>query len=295
MNNVEIKKLNIEKVQPLIQMAIEEDLGQGDITSELFAEDNRIARAYIVSREEIVVCGMDVVAEILKYYNKRLKLKIHIGDGHRAHVGSRLATVEGPLCSMHSAERVMLNFIQRLSGIATTTHKFVMAVEGTKAKIYDTRKTTPGWRLLEKYAVRCGGGFNHRLGLYDGILIKDNHLAQLGRNFYPKLKKIISAARKVQGTKFVAVEVDHVDDQLNYVLKIRGIDIVLLDNMGQWQLNHAVAMRNKMCGKGKKPLLEASGNITLNNVSAIAQCGIDRIAVGAITHSATSVDIGLDR
>jgi len=295
MNNVEIKKLNIEKVQPLIKMAIEEDLGQGDITSELFAEDNRIAKAYIISREEIVVCGMDIVAEILKCYDKKLKLKVHIGDGHRAHVGSRLATVEGPLCSMHSAERVMLNFIQRLSGIATTTHKFVMAVEGTKAKIYDTRKTTPGWRLLEKYAVRCGGGFNHRLGLYDGILIKDNHLAQLGRNFYPKLKKIISEARKVNGAKFIAVEVDHVDDQLNYVMKIRGIDIVLLDNMGQWQLNHAVSMRNKMCGKGKKPLLEASGNITLNNVSAIAQCGIDRIAVGAITHSATSVDIGLDR
>ncbi len=295
MTNVEVKKLNIEKIRPLIKMSIDEDLGQGDITSEFFARDNTIAKAYIVSREEIVVCGMDVITEILKCYDKKLKLKVHIGDGHHAHVGSWLATVSGPLCSMHSAERVMLNFLQRLSGIATTTYKYVQAVEGTKAKIYDTRKTTPGWRLLEKYAVRCGGGYNHRLGLYDGILIKDNHLAQLGRNFYPKLKKIICEARKVKGTKFVAVEVDHVDDQLNYVLKIPGIDIVLLDNMGQWQLNHAVEMRNKMRGKGKKPLLEASGNITLNNVSAIAQCGIDRIAVGAITHSAAAVDIGLDR
>jgi nicotinate-nucleotide pyrophosphorylase (carboxylating) len=189
----------------------------------------------------------------------------------------------------------MLNFLQRLSGIATTTRKFVRAIQGTKAKIYDTRKTMPGWRILEKYAVRCGGGHNHRLGLYDAVLIKDNHLAQLGRNFYPKLKKIIERARKVKGAKFIAVEVDHVDDQLNHVLRIPGVDIVLLDNMGQWQLKHAVDMRNEMCGKSKRPLLEASGNITLSSVSAIAQCGIDRIAVGAITHSARAVDIALDR
>jgi nicotinate-nucleotide pyrophosphorylase (carboxylating) len=149
--------------------------------------------------------------------------------------------------------------------------------------------------VLEKYAVRCGGGHNHRMGLYDGIMIKDNHLAQLGRNFYPKLAKIIKEARTVKGVKFVAVEVDHVDDQLDHVLKIPGIDIILLDNMGQWQLKHAVDMRNSMKFKGPKPLLEASGNITLNNVSAVARCGIDRIAVGAITHSATAVDIGLDR
>jgi len=185
--------------------------------------------------------------------------------------------------------------LQKLSGIASTTRKYVWAIQGTKAKIYDTRKTTPGWRTLEKYAVRCGGGYNHRLGLYDGILIKDNHLAQLGKDFYPKLKKIIAEARKAKGVKFVAVEVDHVDNQLNHVLKIPGVDIVLLDNMGQWQLKHAVEMRNKMYGKSKKPLLEASGNITLQSVSAIAQCGIDRIAIGAITHSATAVDIGLDR
>ncbi|MCJ7692748.1 MAG: hypothetical protein MUO22_04975, partial [Sedimentisphaerales bacterium] len=140
-----------------------------------------------------------------------------------------------------------------------------------------------------------GGGHNHRLGLYDAVLIKDNHLAQLGPNFHLKLKKIVEEARNKKGIKFIAVEVDHVDHQLNYVLKIPGIDIVLLDNMGQWQLNHAVEMRNEMCGKSKKPLLEASGNINLNNVSAIAQCGLDRIAVGAITHSATVVDIGLDR
>ncbi|MHC4075671.1 MAG: carboxylating nicotinate-nucleotide diphosphorylase [Planctomycetota bacterium] len=288
-------KFNIGKAMPLIKMAIEEDLGSGDMTSELFAKDKATAKANVISREEIVVCGMGVAAEILKCYDKKLKLKVYVDDGQRAHVSCRLGTIVGPLCSMLSAERVLLNFMQRLSGIATTTHQFVQAVQGTKTKIYDTRKTTPGWRVLEKYAVRCGGGYNHRIGLYDGILIKDNHLAQLGRNFHPKLKKIINEARKVKGVKFVAVEVDHVDDQLNHVLRIPGIDIVLLDNMGQWQLKHAVEMKNEMCGKNKKPLLEASGNITLKSVSAIAHCGVDRIAIGAITHSATAVDIALDR
>jgi nicotinate-nucleotide pyrophosphorylase (carboxylating) len=290
-----MKKLDIAKVRPLIQMAIEEDLGQGDITSELLFDGDTVAKANIVSREEIVVCGMGVAREILKFYDERLKLKVRIDDGQSAHVGSKLGTVEGPLRPMLSAERVMLNFLQRLSGISTTTRIYVNAIQGTKAKIYDTRKTMPGWRILEKYAVRCGGGYNHRIGLYDGVLIKDNHLAQLGRNFQGKLRKIVRQAGKLKKAKFVAVEVDHVDDQLNYVLKIPGIDIVLLDNMGQWQLKHAVEMRDKMCGKGKKPLLEASGNITLSTVSAIAQCGIDRIAVGAITHSAKAVDIGLDR
>ena len=290
-----MKKLNIAKARPLIKMAIEEDLGAGDMTSELLFKDDTIAKSNIISREEIVVCGMDVAREILTCFDKRLRLKVLVNDGRSAYVGCRIAAIEGPLRSMLSAERVMLNFLQRLSGIATTTRKYVRAVQGTKAKIYDTRKTMPGWRILEKYAVRCGGGYNHRLGLYDAVLIKDNHLAQLGRNFYPKLKKIIERARKVKGAKFVAVEVDHVDDQLNHVLRIPGVDIVLLDNMGQWQFKHAVDMRTEMCSKNKRPLLEASGNITLSSVSAIAQCGIDRIAVGAITHSAKAVDIALDR
>jgi len=286
--------MKIAEIQPIIQLAVEEDLGKADITSELLLANDTVSRWSIVTREEIVVCGMVVVKEILKRYDTRLKLKVCVKDGQSAYVGCKIGVIEGPLRSMLSAERVLLNFLQRMSGIATTTRKYVRAVQGTKAKIYDTRKTTPGWRILEKYAVRCGGGYNHRLGLYDAVLIKDNHLAQLGRNFYPKLRKLIERARKVKGAKFIAVEVDHVDDQLNFVLKIPGIDIVLLDNMGQWQLKHAVEMRNAMRGEDGKPLLEASGNITLSNVSAIANCGIDRIAVGAITHSAAAVDIGLD-
>ncbi len=291
----DLTKIDMELIRPLIKMAIEEDYGTGDITSEILFNDDEQAKADIVSREEIVVCGMDIAAEILRLYDERLKLKIKIHDGESAHVGQKLGTIEGPLRAMLSAERILLNFLQRLSGISTTTQKYVFAIQGTKAKIYDTRKTMPGWRLLEKYAVRCGGGHNHRIGLYDGILIKDNHLAQLGRNFQPRLKELIEKAKEIKHIKFIAVEVDHVDDQLNLVLDIPGIDIVLLDNMGQWQLKHAVEMRDAMCGKHKKPLLEASGNVTLSNVSAIAQCGVDRIAIGAITHSATAVDIGLDR
>ena len=290
-----MKKLEIDQVRPLIEMAIAEDLGRGDVTTNLLFHDNETAKATIVSREEIVVCGMPVVREILRQYDERLTMIPHTRDGQSVHVGNKLATLEGPLRSMLSAERVVLNFLQRLSGIATTTAKYVRAIRGTKAKIYDTRKTLPGWRLLEKYAVRCGGGYNHRIGLYDGILVKDNHLAELGRAFPAKLRRVIDEASKIEGLQFIAVEVDHVDHQLNRVLKIPGIDIVLLDNMGQWQLKHAVEMRDAMCGTEKKPLLEASGNITLDNVSAIAQCGVDRIAIGAITHSAAAVDIGLDR
>ena len=288
-----MKKLKICEMRSLIEMAVEEDYGKGDLTSELTIGKKETAKAQIVTREEIVVCGMDVVREILRHYDKKLRLRVFLKDGQRANVGVKLGVIEGLLRPMLSAERVVLNFLQRLCGVATMTWKFASAVRGTGTKIYDTRKTTPGWRVLEKYAVRCGGGYNHRFALNDGVLIKDNHIAQLGKNFYPKLRKIVEDARRSKRTKFVMVEVDHVDDQLNHVLKIPGIDVVLLDNMGQWQLKHAVDMRNKMCGN--KPLLEASGNITLNNVMAIAQCGVDRIAVGAITHSAASVDIGLDR
>ncbi len=290
-----MKKLDPKEIEPLIKIAIEEDLGGGDITSQLFFKDTDISTAHIVCREEIIVCGMPIAEYIFKQYDQKLKLKIHVDDGQAAPVGSRLATAEGPLGPMLAAERVMLNFLQRLSGIATTTNKYVQAVAGTKAKIYDTRKTTPGWRILEKYAVRCGGGHNHRTGLYDGILIKDNHLAQLGDNFQTELTKIIADAGNIKDIKFVAIEVDRIDDQLNQVLKIPGIDIVLLDNMTPQQLKHAVDMRSKMYPNGKKPLLEASGNITLENVTDVARCGIDRIAVGAITHSARAVDIGLDR
>lgn len=287
-----MKELDLKKMQTLIDLAVEEDFGQGDPTSELTIPEDVIAKASLVSREEIVVAGMGVAAEVLKRYDRRLKIKILRRDGSRANVADKLATITGPLRSMLSAERVVLNFLQRLSGIATTTHKYVVATRGTKAKIYDTRKTIPGWRELEKYAVRCGGGHNHRYNLGQAVMIKDNHVAQLGSNLSTKLKKLVAESHKIKTVKFVCVEVDHVDHQLNKVLKVPGIDVILLDNMGQWQLKHAVEMRNEMCGS--KPLLEASGGITLNTVRQVAQCGIDRISIGAITHGAISADIGLD-
>jgi len=288
-----MKKLDLNRVQTLIEMAVEEDFGGGDPTSEITIADDIVAKAGVVTREEIVVCGMEIVREVLKRYDKKLKLRVLIKDGARANVANRLGVIEGPLRSMLGSERVVLNFLQRLCGISTMTWKFVSAVRGTKAKIYDTRKTIPGWRYLEKYAVRCGGGYNHRMSLGDAVMFKDNHIAQLGGNLKPRLRKMVAEARKRKGVKFVVVEVDHVDNQLNRILTIPGIDIVLLDNMGQWQLKHAVEMRNEMCGK--RPLLEASGGVTLNNVMAIAKCGVDRIAVGAVTHSAAAADIGLDR
>jgi nicotinate-nucleotide pyrophosphorylase (carboxylating) len=288
-----MKKFDLDRVRTLIEMAVEEDFGGGDPTSEITIADDVVAKANIITREEIVVCGMEIVRQVLKHYDKRLKLRVLIKDGDRANVANRLGVIEGPLRSMLSAERVVLNFLQRLCGISTMTWKFVSAVRGTKAKIYDTRKTIPGWRYVEKYAVRCGGGYNHRMSLGDAVMFKDNHLAQLAGHLKPMLRKMVAEARERKGVKFVVVEVDHVDNQLNRILTIPGIDIILLDNMGQWQLKHAVEMRNEMCGK--RPLLEASGGVTLNNVMTIAKCGVDRIAVGAITHSAAAADIGLDR
>lgn len=276
-------------------MAIEEDYGGRDPSSELMIPAGAKGRAYIITREEIVVSGMNIAKEVLKRYNPGLKLRILKCDGQRANVADRLGVIEGPIRSMLSAERVVLNFLQRLCGIATMTYKYVHAVRGTKAKIYDTRKTIPGWRELEKYAVRCGKGRNHRFSLREAVMFKDNHITQLGKNFEPRLKKLVEKARGIEGVKFVCVEVDHVDNQLNHVLKVPGIDVVLLDNMGQWQYTHAVEMRDKMCRGKHKPQLEASGGITLNNVRQIALCGVDRISIGAITHSAVSVDIGMDR
>jgi nicotinate-nucleotide pyrophosphorylase (carboxylating) len=288
-----MKHLNSERVSQLIDMAIEEDYGGRDPSSELMIPERARGKSYIISREEIVVSGMSIAKEVLKKYDSRLKLKMFKHDGQRANVADTLGIIEGPIRQMLSAERVVLNFLQRLCGIATMTAKYVHAVRGTKAKIYDTRKTIPGWRELEKYAVRCGKGHNHRFNLSEAVMFKDNHIAQLGKDFEGKLRELVAKAAKMKDVKFICVEVDHVDDQLNHVLNVPGIDVVLLDNMGQWQYKHAVQMRNKMCGD--KPLLEASGGITLNNVRGIALCGVDRISVGAITHSAISVDIGLDR
>ena len=288
-----MKKLDLAKIQGLIDLSVEEDFGKGDPTTLVTVDVDATTETRIVSRETIVVCGMVMVGDVLRRYDERLSVEVAIGDGETADAGDVLGVISGPLGPMLSAERVVLNFLQRLCGISTATRKYVDAVEGTSAKIYDTRKTTPGWRELEKYAVRCGGGENHRMHLGDGVLIKDNHVAEFSEEIKNKLTPMVARAHRIDGVEFVGVEVDDVEFQLRQVLEVAGVDIVLLDNMTYEQMEAAVAMRNRICGD--VPLLEASGNVKLENVREVAKTGVDRISIGALTHSAVSVDIGLDR
>ena len=278
----------------LIERARSEDLGSGDVTSEVSIPEGKAGHGALRFREKGVLCGMGVVAEVLHAYDAVLELHEPLAEGTEVAVGATVGQVAGPLRSVLAAERVVLNFLQRLCGIATATRRYVEAVAGTGAKIYDTRKTTPGWRRLEKYAVRCGGGRNHRQGLYDGVLIKDNHLAAWGgADLQDGLEAMVAAIRKrPEQPTFIEVEVDGLD-QLNQVLLVEGVDMVLLDNMSMEDMARAVKRRDAH-RSGKKVLLEASGNIGLDNVSAVARTGVERISVGGLTHSVKSLDIGLD-
>jgi len=278
----------------LIALARQEDLGAGDLTSELTIPADRVGQGRLVFRQAGVLCGLAAATEVLRCYDERLRLETGRADGQPVAAGDTVAVASGPLRSLLSAERVVLNFLQRLSGIATLTSRFVAAVAGTEARIYDTRKTTPGWRALEKYAVRCGGGCNHRQGLYDAVLIKDNHLASLGRGDPAAGLGEAVAKLRQRGwpCAFVAVEVDGLE-QLPAVLAVEGVDIVLLDNMTCEQLRQAVALRDAGGRKGSVQL-EASGAITLATVRAVAETGVERISAGALTHSAAWLDVGLD-
>ena len=206
-----MKQPDKEGYRSLIAMAMAEDRGPGDITSELLFKDPTAAEARVVAREPLVVCGLAVVQEVLAQYDPQLILQALAEDGQCVAEGDVLARIAGPLVPMLAAERVLLNFLQRLCGIATLTRQYVRLVEGTAARIYDTRKTTPGWRSLEKYAVRCGGGYNHRMGLYDGVLIKDNHLAEFGNHLQDRLQALVKQAKALQGGQFIEVEVDGLD------------------------------------------------------------------------------------
>ncbi|AQQ71532.1 putative nicotinate-nucleotide pyrophosphorylase, carboxylating [Limihaloglobus sulfuriphilus] len=289
----EIAPLDMNKISRLIDLAIEEDYGQGDPTSELTVEPGVKSHTRLVAREPLVVCGMDVVREVLKRYDESLELIVVSQDAASISRGDVIAEIYGPLRQMLSAERVALNFLQRLSGVATKTAQYVKEVQGTKAKILDTRKTTPGWRELEKYAVRCGGGMNHRYNLGDGVMLKDNHFAHMGAKHKDELEEFAKKAHQHGGLKFVCIEVDDIETQLPIVLSAAGVDIILLDNMTCPQLRQAVKMRDE--NPGHKPLLEASGGITLATLRDVAETGVDRISIGAVTHSAVSIDIGLDK
>ena len=281
----------------LIELARREDLGAGDVSSELTIAAGQAGGGELVVREGGVVCGLPVVAKVLECYDVGLSLEARAEEGQDVVAGTVIAKVAGPLRSLLAAERVMLNFVQRLSGIATTTAQYVRAVEGLKVEICDTRKTTPGWRELEKYAVRCGGGCNHRQGLYDAVLIKDNHLAALGTG--DLAGRLGEALTRLQGYSrkpdFVEVEVDDLE-QLGQVLQVEGVDMVLLDNMTPDELRRAVTMRDEQSGaqRAGRVLLEASGNVTLATVRWLAETGVERISVGALTHTAGSLDVGFD-
>jgi nicotinate-nucleotide pyrophosphorylase (carboxylating) len=272
----------------LIRLALAEDLGDtGDRTSLATISETTQARAAFVARSTGVVAGLPVAERVCAAVSPELTFTPAVPDGTATERGTVLATVSGPLRAILAAERTALNFLQRLSGVATLTRKFVDASSGFRAKMLDTRKTTPGWRLLEKYAVRGGSGTNHRVGLHDGILIKDNHLAGIGGD----VRRAVEAARVYPGNAGLPVEVE-VDtlEQLEVALAVKA-DIVLLDNMTLEQLRAAVSRRDAIA---PGVLLEASGGVNLTTVRDIAATGVDRISVGALTHSAPALDIGLD-
>ena len=284
-----------ENLWQILELARREDLGSGDVTSAILPSDLH-ATGKFIARQPMVLCGGALLEPIAIKYDGAIRTKLHVPDGAHLQAGQVLAEWAGPARGIMSAERVALNFLQRLSGVATTTREYVDAVQGTAAGIYDTRKTTPGWRELEKYAVRAGGGFSHRKGLYDAVLVKDNHLAIMARA--EGQDPLTAAARELERIRpylpegaFIELEVDSLE-QFARALDLT-VDIILLDNMSIEQLAQAVATRDRAGAKGRIEL-EASGGITLENVGAVARTGVERISVGALTHSAGAVDIALD-
>lgn len=284
-----------ENLWNLLEMARSEDLGSGDVTSAILPRDV-LAHGHFRARQPMVVCGGALLEAIAACYDGALRTETLLDEGARAEPDAVLAEWHGPARAMMAAERVALNFLQRLSGVATTTAEYVDAVKGTCAEIYDTRKTTPGWRELEKYAVRAGGGRNHRKGLWDAVLIKDNHLAVLaraeGRDPIEAAARELERVRPYLGERsFIELEVDSME-QFEVALTL-PVDIILLDNMSAEDLSEAM-IRRRQAGFAERIELEASGGITLGNVRAVAETGVDRIAIGALTHSAGAVDIALD-
>lgn len=274
----------------LLSLAVTEDLGPGDLTSEALVPSEVGGAGKITSRARGIIAGLPAIPMTLAAYDPALTVRFYMPDGAAVAPGDVVAEIQGPARSLLSAERVVLNLLTHLSGIATLTGQFVEEIAGTPAGIYDTRKTHPGWRVLEKYAVRCGGGRNHRSALYSGVLIKDNHLwiGSAARRFSPADAVTQARERTPAGTT-IEIEVDTLD-QLAEVLPA-GPDIVLLDNMSPEQLTQAVELRNAVAPHIQ---LEASGGITLTNVRALAATGIERISIGALTHSAPALDLGLD-
>jgi nicotinate-nucleotide pyrophosphorylase (carboxylating) len=279
-------QLSSKEICAVVKGALAEDIGSGDATTLATVSEKATAKAVMRARKSLVVAGLDFAETTFHELSAAVKIKRLVKDGRRVNGGKILLKISGPVRAILSAERVALNFVQRLSGIATLTAQFVDAVKDTRAQILDTRKTTPGWRRFEKYAVACGGGKNHRFGLDDMILIKDNHLVALQKE---KPNAVAAAIRRAR-IKYPKLKVEVEADTLEQVEQAAdaGADIILLDNMNFQQLRRAVKIAN---GRAKT---EASGGVNLKTVRAIAKTGVDFISVGALTHSACAVDIGLD-
>jgi nicotinate-nucleotide pyrophosphorylase (carboxylating) len=269
----------------LIDLALREDIGSGDITSQYFVGESDHASGRVIAKERAIVAGTEVAAEVFRRVDPNLRVEIAQPDGAVVAGGMTVLEVRGRARSILTAERVALNFLQRLSGIATLTRQFVEAAGPNAAKILDTRKTTPGLRKFEKAAVKAGGGTNHRFGLYDMVLVKDNHL--LARNGIARLSTAIERVRKEHPGLQIEVEADNLD-QVRALLDVPGVQVILLDNMRGPEMREAVAI-----GKGKVKF-EASGGINLRNVRQIAATGVDYVSIGALTHSACGIDYSLE-
>lgn len=277
-------RIERRKVISLIKRSLAEDIGKGDITSRLCLPENLEVKAEIIFRQEGVVCGLDLAGWIFKLVNKNIGFKPFFADGAKVRAGRIVARLNGPGRPVLAAERTALNFLSHLSGIATQTSKFVEKVRPYKVRIMDTRKTLPGLRYPEKYAVRTGGGYNHRMGLDDQILIKDNHLKINNLKF--KIKNLIEEI-KHKKPKNIKLEVE-VENLKEFKQALEaGPDIIMLDNMSLEDIKKAVSLRRQL------PKLEVSGRVSLENVRRIAAAGVDMISIGALTHSAKSIDLSL--
>lgn len=274
----------------LIKMALSEDIGIGDVTSEAFIPAGQRSKGRIITRKPAVIAGLSTVIAVFHELDPQVIVTPCVHEGEKRNAGESLLELEGPTRSLLSGERVALNFLGRLTGIATMTRAYVDAVAGTGVTILDTRKMTPGWRELEKGAVRAGGGKNHRLGLFDAVLIKDNHLAALGSNLELYLPAYLKKLRLKYPHMKMEVEADTLH-QVDFFLGISEITTILLDNMSLEMLRAAVALRNQ---KAPSIRLEASGGITLTNLRTVAETGIDEISLGALTHSAPWADLSLE-
>jgi len=289
-------KLTKEKAFPIIISALKEDIGSGDITSSLLFEKDIILLAHIIAKEECVLAGVDVARWAFDAVDEKIAFTALCKDGDGVKKGKRIISVKGSAKNILSAERTVLNFLGHISGVATLTAEFVKAIKGADVKIYDTRKTMPGLRELEKYAVEIGGGRNHRVGLWDGVMIKDNHLEAMrvkGEGLRVKAVRESIVAFKNRGYKNVEVEVENIAE-FKEALEADA-DIIMLDNMSVQDMKKAVKLRGlRVKGGGLRVVLEASGGISLDNIKKIAKAGVDRISIGRLTHSAPSIDFSLE-